>query len=38
MRKLLALACLALALAGVAAVVSVERSTPARADCGSANC
>ena len=34
MRKLFALALLALALAGGMAVVSVEQSTPARADCG----
>jgi hypothetical protein len=34
MRKLLALALLALALAGGVAVVSVERPTPAHADCG----
>jgi hypothetical protein len=38
MRKLIALALLALALAGGIAVVSLERSTPAHADCSSANC
>jgi hypothetical protein len=35
MRTLIALAVLALALAGSLAVISVEQSTPARADCGS---
>jgi multisubunit Na+/H+ antiporter MnhC subunit len=35
MRKLLALALLSLALAGGVALVGVEQSTPARADCGS---
>jgi hypothetical protein len=34
MRKLLALALLALALAGGVTVVSVEQSTPAYAGCG----
>ncbi len=34
MRKLLALALLALAVCGAIAVVSVERPTPAHADCG----
>ncbi len=38
MRKLIALALLALALAGGVAVVSVERPTQAHADCGSAGC
>ena len=38
MRKLIALALLALALAGGVAVVSVERPTRAHADCNSANC
>ncbi len=36
MRKLVALALLALALGGGVAVVSVERPTSAHADCGSA--
>ena len=38
MRKLIALALLALALAGGVAFVSVERPTQAHADCGTANC
>ena len=38
MRKLIALALLALALAGGVAVFSLERPTPAQADCGSPNC
>ncbi len=38
MRKLIALALLALALAGGVAFVSVERPTPAHADCGTSNC
>ena len=41
MRKLIALALLALALAGGVAVVNVEQSTPAHADgtgCGNGGC
>ena len=38
MRKLLALALLALALAGGVAFVSVERPAPAHADCGTQGC
>ena len=38
MRKLLALALLALALAGGVAVYGVERPTPAHADCSTAGC
>ena len=38
MRKLIALALLALALAGGVAFVAVERPTQAHADCGSPGC
>ena len=38
MRKLLALALIALVLAGGVAVVAVEHSTPARASCNTPGC
>ena len=38
MRKLIALALLALALAGGVAFVAVERPAPAHADCSTSNC
>ena len=38
MRKLIALALLALALAGGVAVFSLQRPTPAHADCGTSGC